>query len=241
MSPLKRLRSAWSRHGPAGFASLVLKNLRHYGGRLGRRAAPAAPDSGFDRAHGIETTDVREVGSLDIDSANARWAVRYQPSPHEFATGLIAALPVEHARYSFVDYGSGKGRVLLIAAQWPFAAVVGVEFARELHEVAQRNLNHADGARRALSVQCLHADATAFEPPPTPLVAYFYNPFGEPVMRAVAARLEASLAAAPRDAWIVYVHPDHRAVFDAARWATLESGEFHAVLRWRGGAAEERP
>jgi SAM-dependent methyltransferase len=183
---------------------------------------------------------VREVGSLHIESANARWAVRYQPSPHELASQLIASLPLDPARYTFVDYGSGKGRVLLIAAQQPFSSVVGVEFAHELHERAQCNIERARSTLRAASVFSLHADATAFEPPQTPLVAYFYNPFGEPVMRAVANKLTASLSASTHDAWIIYVHPDHRAVFDDIHWHTVESGDFHVVMRWRpetaGGA-----
>ena len=44
------------------------------------------------------------------------------------------------SRLSFVDYGAGKGRVLLLASQHPFAAIGGIEFAEELHDDATMNI-----------------------------------------------------------------------------------------------------
>ena len=50
--------------------------------------------------------------------------------------------------------------------------------------------------------------------------------------RAVADRLAASVMSAPRDVWIIYVHPEHRRVFDESKaWMEVACGEFHVVLR----------
>src|SRR5689334_23652607 len=35
--------------------------------------------------------------------------------------------------FTFVDIGSGKGRVLLMAAEYPFPHIIGVELLPELH------------------------------------------------------------------------------------------------------------
>ena len=37
----------------------------------------------------------------------------------------------------FVDFGCGKGRVLLLAAGFGFARITGVEFAKELCDIAK--------------------------------------------------------------------------------------------------------
>src|SRR3712207_1940229 len=43
----------------------------------------------------------------------------------------------------FVDLGSGKGRVVLAAARFPFKRVIGVEIAESLNEVARANVEAA--------------------------------------------------------------------------------------------------
>ncbi len=40
----------------------------------------------------------------------------------------------------FVDFGSGMGRILLLAVQYPFRRVVGVELSEELNEIAKANV-----------------------------------------------------------------------------------------------------
>lgn len=235
MAMFFRLQSAWRRHGPMGFAGLVVKNIGHQVSLLihGRRQGEQGPGrSTFDTKLGTETGALREVGSLRIESPNARYAVRYQPSPDELVRKLIAELPIEHGRFAFVDFGAGKGLVLMIAAQWPFKQVIGVEFAAELCDIARSNLERPDPSRTAEQVSCVHADATTYALPMQPLVCYFYNPFGLPVMRAVADRIVASVKAMPREVWIVYVHPEHARVFDESGfWTEVAREDFFVVLR----------
>src|SRR5204863_4068199 len=97
----------------------------------------------LDRSLGAETTRIVEIGALDIDSTNAVHAVRYQPSAVELARRSLADCRIDYSQYTFVDYGCGKGRVLLLAAQHPFQEVIGVEFAPELHKIAEANLEAA--------------------------------------------------------------------------------------------------
>jgi hypothetical protein len=42
--------------------------------------------------------------------------------------------------FTFIDLGSGKGRVLLMAAAYGFKRIIGVEFMPELHRVAEENI-----------------------------------------------------------------------------------------------------
>jgi precorrin-6B methylase 2 len=170
--------------------------------RARRRQAEA--DREFDREHGVDTAGWVRPQLLDTESGNLRFAVRYQPSSAEEFALLVGKLGVEPGRFTFVDYGSGKGRVLLLAARHGFRRVVGIEFAQSLVETAARNLREVGLEER---VELLHLDAAQFDPPAEPLVLYFFNPFGVEVLRPVLERIRRSLAEAPRPVYVALTGP----------------------------------
>lgn len=209
---LPRLRYAWRRHGPIGFVRLAAYNVVHH--ILGRkRSADLDP---FDATYGTETGSVREIGSLDIAaSAAAAHAVRYEPSPSQLIQAEIDRLPIDHERFAFIDFGSGKGLALLVASGFPFKDVIGIEFSRELHEVAVQNIARLPpDIIRAGSVRSIHGDAASFEPPLCDLVCYFYNPFGPTVITPVVERLAQHHAQRGYRVFVIYVDPRHREVFE---------------------------
>src|SRR5689334_20151383 len=126
------------------------------------------------------------IRTLDVlRSPAAPFAVRYGPSNPRLVRGVLDGLQVDYAQFPFIDYGSGKGRVLIVAAGFPFKEVIGVEFSRELHETALKNIARIRRDMiRCGEVTSLHCDAASFQPPGSNLVCYFYNPFGPPVMAA---------------------------------------------------------
>lgn len=208
---IHRLTDAWIRHGPRQFVRLALKNVgilpKQTIHLLGRRTAA------FDRNLGIETEDICSIGSLDLDprsesTRNARW---YAPTDVSVFECAIASVSFDAREYTFVDYGSGKGRVLILAARLPFQRVVGVEFSAPLHKIAEENIRQAAQRIRLAcqDVQLVCGDAVAFTPPEGPLFCYFYNPFGPLILQRVIDRLVQSLTTAPRPIFIVYVNPAH--------------------------------
>ncbi|MFQ5625226.1 MAG: hypothetical protein ACE5FM_01055 [Methyloligellaceae bacterium] len=69
-----------------------------------------------------------------VDTSNLDHAREYVPSPRLVVHWLLDGLKEDLSQYSFVDFGSGRGRVLLAAAERPFLAVRGIEFSSKLHE-----------------------------------------------------------------------------------------------------------
>src|SRR5215469_2021214 len=120
-----RLKYAWRRHGPIGFLYLVAYNIvYHISGRDHSAKLSRAGDS-FDQRYGTDTRQVREIGSLDANrAAAAQWAVRYEPSSAKRVWEILERLNIDYPRYSFIDFGSGKGRVLLIGGQFHFNKVL---------------------------------------------------------------------------------------------------------------------
>lgn len=60
----------------------------------------------------------------------------------------IRALDIDPARFSFVDYGSGRGRMHLTAARLPLRRVIGVEFSRRRHDQAADNIAASNALRK---------------------------------------------------------------------------------------------
>jgi tRNA1(Val) A37 N6-methylase TrmN6 len=117
---------------------------------------------------------------------------------------MLSSLPVDFPNYTFIDFGSGKGRALLTASIYPFHRITGVEFARELHEVALKNISsYRNPKQKCFDISSVHADATEYDIPPEQVVLFFNNPFRASLMEATVRNIERSLRATPRDAYII--------------------------------------
>ena len=119
------------------------------------------------------------------------------------ARALLRAVRDRAAGATFVDLGSGKARVVLLAAELPFGELVGVEYDEQLHRTAEQNVTRL-GAGDAPPIRLELADVRDFSFPETPLVIYMNNPFPEQVLKIVLANLSASHAARPRPITFVY-------------------------------------
>ena len=233
---LTRLQYVYRRHGIIGLAPLLIRNIAYYGRRLrsyefnkGKVVDP------FDRQYGIDTSGLVSLSSLDvIQHPNAVYANPYQPSSVPQVRALIEKLGIEIDRFIFIDFGSGKGRVLLVAAQFPFKEVIGVEFSRQLHEIALRNIARFPADQlHCHFIRSILEDATAFVLPPSDLVCYLYNSFESELLTSVVQKLAAHAGNGYRII-VIYMNPVHREVFD-------QSGVFTVMAeppeeKWSSGA-----
>lgn len=204
------VRHAVNRHGVAGVLQRAVKSAMSW------HQPETGPDV-FDREHGTDTAGIVPLWKLRVDGPHREHGVRYQAANPVELERCLAALPIEHERFTYVDLGSGKGRTLLVAAQFPFQEVLGVEFAPELHAIAEDNLRLFSGLeRRARAVRSMCADAAAVDLPRSDLVLFLYNPFGAAVLAKVVARLEQSLETHDRTVYVLYRNPLARHVLDAS-------------------------
>jgi SAM-dependent methyltransferase len=210
----RRLTYAWRRHGWRLFGPLLWHNIVYVFGRLrGKRGVPDVSE--LDVKLGIDTHRIEGTSLMKIDGENLMHGHGYQPVGVSAFHKTIAALGIDLSHYTFIDYGSGKGRALLLATEFPFRRIIGVEYARELHDVAEQNVKRAQGQLPdAARLECVWADATRYEPPADPLVCFLYNPFDDKVMTGLLDRLRESYKATPRDIVIAYLNPIHRAAVD---------------------------
>jgi len=159
-------------------------------------------DAQFDKDLGVDTKGPVGLWHLRIRSDNLRDAIRYEGVNPPVFRQALRSLAENFDGFSFVDLGCGKGRALLLANEFGFSQLIGVEFAPELAAVAQTNCQRA-----GVTATILPQDATQFSFPSGKLVVYFYNPFGPTVMNAVLDKLLRSTTSA---CYVIYVNPVHR-------------------------------
>jgi hypothetical protein len=132
----------------------------------------------------------------------------YQPTEPSLFREMMASLPVAFDTFTFVDLGSGKGRTLLMASEYPFRKIVGVELMAELHRAAEENIRaYHSATQRCSQIEAVCTDACEFVFPTEPLVLYLFNPLPESGLRRLIASLEKSLAANPRPLYVLYHNP----------------------------------
>jgi SAM-dependent methyltransferase len=138
----------------------------------------------------------------------------YQPTEPALFHEMLAALSIDFSQFTFIDLGSGKGRTLLMAADYPFRRVLGVEILPELNHTAQENIRHYQSAtQKCFVIESICEDARAFVFPPEPTVLYLFNPLPEAALVHVLGKLEGSLLTQPRACTVLYHNPLLEPVF----------------------------
>jgi len=166
-------------------------------------------DADYDWDHRVNTT-----------SAAVGWRDRllglfhspYQPTEpalfHEMLSALGRQTQIDFREFTFLDFGSGKGRTLLMASDYPFRRIIGVELLPSLDRIARANLGqYKSDSQQCFALESICADAAQFALPQESLVLYLFNPFPESGLRQVVTNLEQSLQQRPRPAYVLYHNP----------------------------------
>jgi hypothetical protein len=211
-------REIKSDHGPLAASRAVLASLWSFlrdstPFRLRQRYG----DIDFDWDYRVNTT-----------SGGLGWRERllgvfhspYQPTEpalfHQMFDDLQRHTHIDLSQFTLVDLGSGKGRTLLMASDYGFRRILGVELLPMLHQIAQQNIAHYKShAQKCFAIQSICADATTLPLPDGPLVIFLFNPFPESGFRQVLTNLENSLHANPRAIYVLYHNPQLERNFTA--------------------------
>jgi hypothetical protein len=241
--------SAWERGGLVEVGRVALDaaywrfhpRVRRWTAELPRQRAL---DEAFDRRFGVDTAGEVPLSAVGIAGADIeRGHGQYRPVWSDAFHEALRTVNADFRRFMFVDYGSGKGKALFLAAAYPFEEIVGIEFAQPLHDVAVRNIaKYHDPDQRCRRIRSECIDALAFRPPPVPLVCFFFNPFDEATMTVVLDRLHASVRDVPRDVFVLYCNmrdvSEHAAMFRRRRYLKPVSTQLrHCVFRVQRDAA----
>ena len=183
----------------------------------------------FDREYAVDTSGLMKPEELMSNSGRSDLynAGYFGVAPSAFRS-MLERLQPPFEEYTFVDLGAGKGRAMLIASEYPFRAICGVEISPALHAIALQNIQrYSNPKQQCRNITAVLGDATGFAFPAGPLLVYMWNPFEGPVFSAVLKNLEQSLQHAPRDIIVLYVQPNQEQFLAASRhWRELWHHDF---------------
>ncbi|MEM9411524.1 MAG: class I SAM-dependent methyltransferase [Planctomycetota bacterium] len=163
-------------------------------------------DRRFDKRFGTDTGGYTAPSELDVVAKDQEAAFEFLPTPERAFKHMIGQLTIEPADFTFVDFGSGKGRTLILAALHQFKQSIGVEFSERLSRIAQSNIQQLSrDAFDGDNIQAIHVDALEFEIPDGPCVLYFYSPFRSPIIDQVLENIRQSHSNKSRPIHIVYL------------------------------------
>jgi SAM-dependent methyltransferase len=177
----------------------------------------------FDSANGVDASGYLAAAECAGDSPLAAQINPYGGSQPSIVRAILASLP-DSKRYAFVDIGCGKGRPLVVASEFPYQRIVGIDLAPELIALASENAEVIAALHpERTPIELQTGDATTIETPADCVVYFMYNSFHRSLVAALVAHLEVQLQGRLQHAFFVYYNPVHAEVFDAspsfARWA----------------------
>ena len=186
----------------------------------------------FDLRYGVDTSEQVALSDVETLGDNADDGVDYTGTHGPAFMQAIDSLKIDYRRFTFIDYGSGKGKALLLASWYAFRRIAGIEFSPELHTIADRNIHAFQSSRqRCHDMVSICADATRFEVPADACVHYFFNPFGERVMRQVLDNIVAANREQPRETYVVYFNPLHATTVEAAGFRQIGRAGAHNIYK----------
>jgi SAM-dependent methyltransferase len=180
-------------------------------------------DLDYDWERSVDTTRSNvSAGTQFLTGVMARPYFATEPWLFE---QIVQALPIDFSQFTFVDLGSGKGRVLLMASDYPFKRIIGVEFMPDLARSSQKNVaSYSNDRQRCQQIEAICKDARDFQFPDGPLVVYLFNPFSEATFAQILENLRRSVEQTPRPVYIAYRFMEFAKLLSQATWLERIAG-----------------
>ena len=174
----------------------------------------------FDQKWGVQTSGLIPGRFLKTGHVHDRHSTAYFGVAPSVFWALLRrwlrtkpAAPIE--QFTFIDVGAGMARAMLLASEYPFKRVVGIELNPLLVNVAQRNLEFWQAAGRSRTpMQVICGDAVDATFAKGPCVVFLFNPFGASVMRRLLKRLAVEFAERVGHLDLLYVNPEQESVIE---------------------------
>ena len=169
-----------------------------------------------EKKYHLDTVKINRLHDEKIDSENLTHASIYQASSYYLVEKAFSFLKDEKVNYGIVDFGCGKGRVLVLAAHFGFNKVTGIDFSRNLCIEAEANIEKIIPVFPAIDFKVICEDAAGYKIEKDENCFFFFNPFDEVIMLKVVRNILSSLKENPRKVYVIYINPLHKEVFLSA-------------------------
>lgn len=157
----------------------------------------------FDILNGIDTSRVSksELFGENSDFEYCNLHVPTFTSRIKLALKTLIKLNEGVLNFNFIDLGSGKGKVLILAHKMGFKKIFGVEISSNLNKICKKNLKKM----KIYNVEVLEQDASTLKILPENSVFYFYNSFEKQILDKVLDNIYQSLKKQKKKCYIICI------------------------------------
>jgi 16S rRNA G966 N2-methylase RsmD len=188
----------------------------------------------YDMIHGVDTQTYKPLNQYPVSlSQIIKNSVQYQPT----YTSVIRHTIAKTAEFinrpvSFVDLGSGKGKVMLEAMRFNFTMVHGVEIDPELVGIAENNIKIMYPASLNYTLHLMDIGQYLF--PQDLGIIFLFNPCDEVVLGEIIKNIDLQYQKYQKDIFIIYVNPIYLGLFEKCDIMYKQSKYMQdsVILRW---------
>ena len=131
----------------------------------------------------------------------------YEPTHYFELQKIFTQLPFSKDSH-LIDYGCGKGRVLLMAALYGCPRVTGIDLNSDLCRIAESNIARLRTHKGInTDIQVMEQDAIQYKIDPSINCFFFFNPFHLKVFIYVLKNIQNSVLQSPRDIRLIFLKP----------------------------------
>lgn len=169
-----------------------------------------------EKKYQLDTIKIDNLQRQKIRSGNLKHASIYQATNYYIIEKAFDFLINESANNYLVDFGSGKGRIMVVAAYYGFKNITGIDFSQSLCNEAEINIERIKSLFPSTDFQIICDDAVNYSIKNEDNVFFFFNPFDEVVMLQVVKNILASWRKNEKKIYIIYINPLHKEIFLSA-------------------------
>jgi SAM-dependent methyltransferase len=117
----------------------------------------------------------------------------YSPAYTSLINESIKSLDINYSDYNFIDLGSGKGKVTLIASKFRFKKIIGVEIIKNLVQQAKENqkiyFKKIWNKKYKCKIEYIYSDAEKYLINSNKNVYFMFDPFPDEKLKKILIKI----------------------------------------------------
>lgn len=162
-----------------------------------------------EKKYKLNTSAPVELPDLTITKGDIAKSSRYEAVNYFILEALLARIAELTTNKTFIDLGCGKGRAMTVAAHYGFTKVNGIDFAKEMCDDAEKNMQKLQLQFSQLKYKIVCSNVLDYDIQPEESVFFMFNPFNEETISSFLEKIHTSVLQHPRDIYFLYVSPRH--------------------------------
>ena len=162
--------------------------------------------------------NINTIKPESLDTLTIAEGDKSKSSPYEALNYFILETLLENfcklfpGEKSLIDVGSGKGRVMVAAAHYGFKNIIGVDFAKELCAVAERNINKIKTQFPDTTFNIYCQDILNYTINADDKVFFLFNPFNKEIMEKFLEKIDRSVKEHRRTIYFIYANSQQKEI-----------------------------